>query len=261
MNNKIQNYYKKQWDILVKSAKMEYLPHALLFWGEEGIGKKEFAVNFVSSIIKENPGHPDFILLEPKKIDSIKSSEKALIQISQIREIIEKLSFKPYSSDRKFAIIDRAHLMAKDAQNCFLKFLEEPGEKTHLILLTEYPNLFLPTILSRVQKIRFYSDIEIQEDSETVLELLKVSKQDLGSRFNFAKSLAEKDSCKVLDIWLKYFRKILFLKIKGTKEENFESYSILKIKDIISQIQVTKTLISSTNVNPKLTLEVLLMNL
>ena len=151
--------------------------------------------------------------------------------------------------------------MAKDAQNCFLKFLEEPGEKTHLILLTEYPNLFLPTILSRVQKIRFYSDIEAQEPEELISELLKVSKQDLGCRFNFAKNLAEQDSCKILDIWLKYFRKILFLKIKGAKEDNFESYSVSKIKDIINQIQITKSLISSTNVNPKLALEVLLMNL
>ena len=140
--------FEKQRDFLKRAAELDRLPHALLFWGQENIGKKDFTIDFVKSIIgqdiKENI-HPDFILLDSKEE----------IKIGEIRGLIEKLCFKPYSAPFKFAVINKAHLMSKDSQNCFLKFLEEPTDKTHLILVTAFPYLLLPTIISFRCRLRF----------------------------------------------------------------------------------------------------------
>ncbi|MBU2634891.1 DNA polymerase III subunit delta', partial [Patescibacteria group bacterium] len=140
------NGHQKQWQFLKKSAELGRLPHALLFYGQEGLGKKALAIEFSKFLIKKT-SPPDFILIEPQGKE---------IQIAQIRSLIQGLSFKPYLADFKIAVINKAHLMSQESQNCFLKFLEEPTDKTYLILITEYPAMLLPTILSRVQKLRFF---------------------------------------------------------------------------------------------------------
>jgi len=238
--------FEKQRDFLNKSFELGRLPHALLFFGQENIGKKDFAVSFIKSIIgqdaKENV-HPDFILLDSKEE----------IKIADIRNLIQKLSFKPYSAPCKFALVNNVHLMGKESQNCFLKFLEEPTDKTYLILTTAYPYLLLPTVISRVQKIRFYSKSNIKENEELVSNFIKMEKSDLTSRFNFAKSLAEKDAIESLDAWTKYLRKemISFVDDQESKKLSF----------VIKEIEKTKFLLSTTNVSPRLALEILLMKI
>jgi len=159
--------HEKQWQFLARSAEAGKLPHALLFYGQEHLGKTTFAIEFAKYLncldrksglpcqkcrncqdIQKNL-YPDFFIVEPEQL----SRE---IQISQIRELIEKLSFRPYSSKIKIAVLTRAHLMSQEAQNCFLKFLEEPSGEVLLILITEHPYSLLPTILSRIQKIKFF---------------------------------------------------------------------------------------------------------
>lgn len=243
--------HQKQWQFLTKSAKLGKLPHALLFYGQERIGKKALAIEFAEFLIgRTSP--PDFILVEPE--------DSREIQIFQIRNLIQKLSFKPYLADLKLAVIDRAHLMTQEAQNCFLKFLEEPKAKTFLILITEYPAMLLPTILSRVQKIRFYQTKEFKiEEPE---KLISISKSDLAERFQYAKNISTENLEEILDIWLRYFRKIFLERVANQqKNKDFNQYSLSKIKNIIRQIQTTKHLISTTNTNPRLALELLLMEL
>ena len=142
--------HQKQWQYLKKLAETDKLPHALLFYGQEKLGKKTFALEFVKWLLKddiEKRQHPDFIFIEP---------EEKEIKISQIRELIWRLSLKPSLAPLKAAIINQAHCMNQEAQSCFLKTLEEPKGKTVLILVSEYPEALFPTILSRLQKIRFY---------------------------------------------------------------------------------------------------------
>ena len=251
--------HKKQWDFLVKSAELGKLPHALLFYGQKGLGKKDFSVEFAKFFIgAADP--PDFILVEPTGPSFAKASAgKKEIQINQIRNLIEKLSFKPYAADFKMAVINKAHLMTSEAQNCFLKFLEEPRKKTFLILITEYPQLLLSTILSRVQKIRFYS--AEKSKIEEPKELASISNSDLATRFQYAKDISKENLEEVLDAWLRYFREILLIRLRGKEIKGFNSYSLVKLKDILNQIQLTKTLISATNVNSRMALEILLMQL
>lgn len=247
------NGHQKQWEFLKKSAELGRLPHALLFYGQKGLGKKALAIELAKVLIgKISP--PDFILIEP---------EGKEIQIAQIRSLIQGLSLKPYIADFKIAVINKAHLMTQESQNCFLKFLEEPTDKTYLILITEYPAMLLPTIISRVQKIRFFPEkgFEIEDNKELISDLVKITKSDLASRFQYAKNLSTEDLKETLDTWLRYFRKIFIYRLTRQEVKDFSQYSLSKLKEIIRHIQSTKFLISTTNVNPRLALEILLIEL
>jgi DNA polymerase-3 subunit delta' len=135
-------------EILEKIAKSKKIPHAILFEGPEGIGKKELAISFAKMILGEEiKNHPDFLLIEPKK---------DTISIDQIKnELIRFICLAPFLGKKKVAIINKAELMTKEAQNSLLKTLEEPKENSILILISSKPELLLPTILSRCQRIRF----------------------------------------------------------------------------------------------------------
>jgi len=231
--------YEKQWNFLTRSVELGRLPHALLFYGQKKIGKKDFTIRFAEHLIGSISNNPDFIFLE---------AEKGEIKISQIKELIHQLSFKPYSCDFKIAVIDNAHLMNKESQNCFLKFLEEPTDKTHLILLTPFPYIFLPTILSRVQKIRFY-DKKDSSDCPSV----NIQGLDMAGKFKLAKELAETDLEETLDRWLDYFRKEMLSSISSPESK--------KLSSSIKEIEQTKLLLSTTNINARLALEVLLMKI
>jgi len=303
--------HQKQWEFLKKCAESGKLSHAYLFLGQEKLGKKTLALEFIKLLNCENPGlspcqtcrscqdiqkrqHPDLTMVEP---------EKKAIQISQIRDLSWKLSLRPYSASFKAAIIDQAHSMNQEAQSCFLKTLEEPKGKALLILITEYPEMLFPTILSRVQKIKFYpvKKTEVEEylksqaisekESEQIGELclgkpglavdfvklpqkLEIQKQkieeltfltssDLASRFQYAKEITRQSQNlkETLDIWLKHFRGILLSKIHGKEDENFRHYPLNKLRNILKLVQSTNFLISTTNVNPRLALEILMLEL
>jgi len=148
------------------------IPHALLFSGIDGIGKKKTALLFAGALNchdAENWGtvgetehlpwekgrqckkiasgnHPDVIVVLP---------EKSSIRVGQIRELISLLAVKPYEARQRVVIIDQARAMNPAAGNSLLKLLEEPPERTSLILTTGNTYDLLPTIVSRCQHIRF----------------------------------------------------------------------------------------------------------
>jgi len=287
--------HQKQWQFLKKSAELEKLSHAYLFTGPEKIGKRTLALEWVSLLFGENIKkklHPDFYLIEPGKKE---------IQIAQIRDFIWKLSLKPYSASFKVGMIDQAHSMTRDSQTCLLKTLEEPKGNTLLILITDSPNYLFPTILSRVQTIKFFpvrkgeiknylkqqgisdqrseeileyssgkpgnvveiiaNNKKIEFFQQKIKELNKIAKSPLTYRFQYAKNLSEELAVlkETLDIWLDYYRSILLAGIK--EKEDLSQSSLSKIKNILEHIQTTKYLIFTTNINPRLALEVLLMEL
>lgn len=278
--------HQKQLNYLKKMTESGKIPHALLFSGENKLGKKMIALGFISRLFGGNPLlHPDFILIEP---------QAKQIQIGQIRDLAFRLSLKPIKAQLKATIIDESHSMTPEAQNCFLKTLEEPKGNTLLILITEKPHFLLPTIVSRCQSIKFYpvkndeigrylknqeglSDREIEEIlkisqgrpgravelasskekfefyKKRIKELGKLFNSNLSSRFQCAEEISTKENLQeILEIWLNYFRNI-FIK-------NCSSPDVKHLENILQQIQRTIYLISTTNVNPRLALEILMMN-
>lgn len=266
--------HQKQWQFLKKTVELGKTPHALLFYGQTSIGKKVLALELIKLLncqaenFKDRPCqtcrscqdieknvHPDFFIIEPQ--------ESREIKISQIRNLYSKLSLKSYSAPFKAVIIDKAHCLNQEAQSAFLKMLEEPKGKTVFILITEYPEMLLPTILSRVERMRFYSAPTKTKRSERqkkiIADILTLGKKDLISRFQYAKELAEEpqDLKEILDVWLSYFRETLLAAINNKPKD----YSIAKLSNILRTIQTTNFLISTTNVNPRLALEILMLEL
>ena len=121
-----------------------------IFYGSEGLGKKQTALQFIKEIFKQsspsenveeritNNNHPDFLIIEPDSLLATKSSgspdlEKTIrsgseiIKIAQIRHIKTFLSQKSIISDKKIVLIVDAHLLNEASSNCLLKTLEEPS--------------------------------------------------------------------------------------------------------------------------------------
>ena len=148
------------------------IPHALLFTGHDGIGKKKTALAFAMALNchaiagqsakgrdpiepcgtcrpckKIAAGHhPDVIIVEP---------EQSRIKISAIRDLGHALAVKPYEALTRVVVVDQAQVMNPQAGNALLKLLEEPPAKTILILIAVNTYSLLPTIVSRCQQISF----------------------------------------------------------------------------------------------------------
>jgi DNA polymerase-3 subunit delta' len=143
------------------------LAHALLFHGEERIGKRLAAVVLAQAVNCEawpppdppdacgacrscrqieTGSHPDVTILEA-------TSGKG--ETEQIREIESRFIYRPLVGQRKIVVLDNADLLRQEAANALLKTVEEPPPDSLIILVTGRPESLLPTIRSRCQGIRF----------------------------------------------------------------------------------------------------------
>ncbi len=186
--------------------KNKSLANGYIFYGAEGLGKKQTALQFIKEIFKQsspsenveeritNNNHPDFLIIEPDYLLETKSSgssnlEKTIksgsevIKIAQIRNIKTFLSQKSINSDKKIVLIIDAHLLNEAASNCLLKTLEEPSNGI-FILLTCKLNLLLDTIISRCHIVRFrsFSNKQIKSILE---EYLDSSKLKINTKLKF----------------------------------------------------------------------------
>jgi DNA polymerase-3 subunit delta' len=148
---------------LLRSA---VLPHALLFTGVSGVGKRSAAriVAMALNCLKRrlptddpcgkcpscrqirNDRHPDIHLTEP---------QANLLRIDRIRALLSALAMKPFSARHRVVVIADAQCMNPEAANALLKMLEEPPANTMLILTASHKSDLLPTIVSRCRHIRF----------------------------------------------------------------------------------------------------------
>lgn len=160
------------------------LAHAYLFYGPRQVGKTLTAKLLAKSILCENYSsylgvnrassekivlpcgecnacrqfdkniYADFYLVE-REINEKTGKKKDVIAVSQIRELLEKVSRRAFLNSYKIVLIPEAEALNKEAGNCLLKTLEEPAPRTIIILIGLNKNLLLPTILSRCQILKF----------------------------------------------------------------------------------------------------------
>lgn len=81
-------------------------------------------------------------------------NSQGLIRNEEGKEIIRKLSLKPFESDFKIMIIWFAEKMNAEAANRLLKLIEEPPTLTHFFLVAQSSEYMLSTILSRTQLVK-----------------------------------------------------------------------------------------------------------
>ncbi len=106
------------------------------------------------------PVHPDVVVIERGLYDPAaigrKSPETQDISIDQVRALVlARAAFGPHEGRAKVFIVRRAEELSASAANALLKTLEEPGARTHFVLLSSMADALLPTIQSRTQRVRF----------------------------------------------------------------------------------------------------------
>ena len=173
-------WQQQNWEHLCSYIAQKRIPQALLITGNKGLGKQQLANQFAYSLLCEKTQanglccghcgsclllnaqtHPDFIQINPEE------PGKA-ITIGQMRSLITKLTLKPQFEAYRVVVVNPADKMNNAAVNAFLKCLEEPTERTIIILITDRPAKLPATIVSRCQKLPVTTP-----DKESILAWLK----------------------------------------------------------------------------------------
>lgn len=161
------------------------VPGALLFAGEEGVGKKLFAVEVAKSLNCNKSGGTlpacgecaacthiaQLLNLPPLKDNEEDTREdlawsghrdvalvrtiKRTINVHKARGLEREANFRPVEGRARVFLIEDAERMNEQTSNALLKTLEEMPATSHVILTTERPASLLSTIRSRVQTVRF----------------------------------------------------------------------------------------------------------
>lgn len=170
---------------LTQMLKKKNIPHAMLFTGVDGIGKRTTAMALGMALNCTNPvgvsacgecpscqkiisgAHPDMITIRP---------EGAFIKIDQVRALSRQLRFAPLEGNWRVVIINDAQAMNLEASNAILKVLEEPPKGTFIILTANQTTDLLPTIVSRCQQIAF-RPIPYEKVAEVLVELQGLDRQ------------------------------------------------------------------------------------
>lgn len=160
------------------------LSHALLLHGQNGTGKRDFAISLAHAMLCEAPGgdgsacghclacgwlaagtHPDLHLLHPdseaageptaqdEAKDDKEKKQNHLITVAQVRELIDSVSLSASRGGMRVILVHPAEAMNVQAANALLKTLEEPPPNSLFILVSHQLPRLLPTIRSRCLKI------------------------------------------------------------------------------------------------------------
>jgi DNA polymerase-3 subunit delta' len=157
--------HERQKEILKKTLAQKRVGHAYLFSGTNAVGKRALAGEFATAlncekadILKDScnqcpscikirhASHADLIFVK---------ADRQFIRIDAVREIQERMKFRPLEGRWRTVIIDEADKMNDHAANALLKTLEEPSASNVLILISARPYSMLPTIISRCRHMRF----------------------------------------------------------------------------------------------------------
>jgi len=165
-------WQEEGWRLLAERRTRGSLPHALLFCGPVGLGKRDFADAFACGLLCQSVAadgqacgqcracklfdarsHPDCVRVNFQLRDDGKPRTEIIID--QIRALGERLALTAQFGGCQIALIDPADAMNLSASNALLKTLEEPTAATLIILLSDSPARLSATIRSRCQRIDF----------------------------------------------------------------------------------------------------------
>jgi DNA polymerase-3 subunit delta' len=182
----IYPWLQETWQRLVTLA--DRLPHALMFVGPPGVGKRDLADALAARLLCSQPAadghacgvcgscilrlsgnHPDLIPIVPAAdAPSAENAEgeggagaatgkakSSQIVIDQIRDLQQSLAVTGHQSSRRVVVVDPAEAMNTFTANALLKMLEEPPEGCVFLMVSSSPRQLLPTIRSRCQQWSF----------------------------------------------------------------------------------------------------------
>lgn len=136
------------------------IPHAMIFAGPAGIGKTLMAIAVASALIGRRV-FPDLASREGEAVAGDKDDAfylapmGAMLKVDQFRQLQGELALQGETGRRRVCIIDHVETMNTEFANRMLKILEEPPSGVCFILITDQPDLLLPTIISRCARFTF----------------------------------------------------------------------------------------------------------
>ena len=207
------------------------IPSAILFCGPRGVGKTSCARIFAREINDFNS--TDDLSFNIFELDAASNNK-----VEDIRDLIDKVRIPPQSGKYKVYIIDEVHMLSKNAENAFLKTLEEPPPYIVFILATTEKNKILPTILSRCQIYDFnrISENEIFENLKLICNKEDVTFEDEALNIIAKKSDGSlRDSLTILDRVISFTNKKISLK---------ETSAILNVLDDETYIEIVDNTIN-----------------
>ena len=165
--------HKSLFNDFIYLDQIHKLPNKILLNGPKGIGKKIFVNHFlnyfylkdsklsynlknyeynlsnnISKIISSN-SHPNVLKI-------YKKNDKKIIDIDQIRDMIQFTNQTSFNNDRRFIIIENVNLLGINSANALLKSIEEPNSKTYFILINNAEFKTLETIKSRCLEFKLH---------------------------------------------------------------------------------------------------------
>ncbi|HEX5474459.1 MAG TPA: DNA polymerase III subunit delta' [Vicinamibacterales bacterium] len=167
--------------LLARAISRQSLPQSVIFAGPEGVGKYAAAVALAQALNCEQPiaftaaGDAAIDADGAQALDacgdcgacrriargvhadvlSVTPGDTGAIKVDQVREAIERAAYRPFEGRRRVVIVDEADALLPEAQNALLKTLEEPPPASVFVLVTARPDMLLPTVRSRCQRLRF----------------------------------------------------------------------------------------------------------
>jgi DNA polymerase-3 subunit delta' len=194
--------------LLARSVRRDALPPSLIFSGPPGGAMREMATALAQALNCLSPVdvgdtrdacgvcaacsriargvHPDVVAVVP--------DDKGRVNVEHIRDVIDRVGFRPFEGRRRVVIIDEAETMLAPAQSALLKVLEEPPSSSVFVLVTSRPDLLLPTVHSRCPRLRFETtgteavDADVREAACSVLMHVSTT-DDPGRRIEAARDL------------------------------------------------------------------------
>ena len=196
-NNQKKLYgYNNEFTELVKLYKNKKLPSKIFLTGPKGIGKATMAyhlINYIFSSKEEyqydlsnleinnlnksyklllNNTHPNFHLVDIMK-------DKKVIEISQIRQMINYSTKSTFNNNERIILIDNVENLNLNSLNSLLKIVEEPNENTLFILIFDSNKNILNTLKSRCLKFNLY--LSFSQSVEITNKILNSNILDLIS--------------------------------------------------------------------------------
>lgn len=280
-----------QLALLEKAARENRLAHLLLFHGGSALHQREMALRLAQILNCSQPtpegpcqecyachkiisgNHPDVLWLKPLK---------TTIGIEQVLAWQQKVYLKHYEGIYKISVIEQADAVTLPAANALLKVIEEPPERTVIILCAQNAEGILPTIQSRAQLVYFPNLSEEtwltglgEVDQEEAAQAFRLSgkNQNLAAAIlehgvsmlqewvgKFRDAVEERDFLKLFSLFpIDKNQAVLYLQVMAVQTQEgiqkgtirpFELLAIGKATDVLRQ-----------QVNPRLVIEVLALEL
>ncbi|MDG1358109.1 MAG: hypothetical protein P8P36_07950 [Akkermansiaceae bacterium] len=196
------------------------LAHAFLITGPAGSGKASLAARIIQMVNPDDNGltgnnlFGEVEIPEEKSLDELEGdlvrvvrprSKSRRITVEDMRDLEKSFHVASAPGKWKVGVVIGADRMGVGAENAFLKTLEEPPPECLLLLVSDSPELLLPTVLSRCVKLPLMALADQSVVGEASQELLSalasMSKQGVGNmqaaltlRASFSAILAQQKS-------------------------------------------------------------------